>query len=227
MSRSFRFAPCASSSCFYACRCPETGSHFRATCSRVETQSCPPYAYGSQVACCREVYCELVVSGGDAPPILQAAEGSFDDVSALVSLSVEWLDMFSRWIVGDHRLGTALNKEGAQSIAVIGGVGGAQAAGWQGCEQGNGNGRVAPLPRRYLERERTAATVDNSMDFCRSAASRAADRLIIRPPFPPAADRWALAVVLSIMWISRSLVCTRASNKRRHIPRADQRWKRL
>lgn len=42
----------------------------------------------------------------------------------VVGLSIEWLDVFSRWIVGDHRQSTALDKEGAQGIAVIGGVGG-------------------------------------------------------------------------------------------------------
>lgn len=47
------------------------------------------------------------------------------------------------------------------------------------------------------------------------------------PPFPPAAGRCAFAVVLSIIWMSRSAGCTKASNSRRHIPLADQRWKRL
>ncbi len=64
--------------------------------SRAETQSCPPYAYCCYVACCCEVGCELVISCGDAPPIFQAAECAFDDVSALVGLSIEWLDLFSR-----------------------------------------------------------------------------------------------------------------------------------
>lgn len=54
--------------------------------------------------------------------------------SLMRGLSIEWLDMFSGWIVGDHRLGASLNKEGAQGIAVIGGAGGAEAAGRQACQ---------------------------------------------------------------------------------------------
>lgn len=91
--------------------------------TRVETQSYPPCDDSGYVAGCCEVGGELVVSSGDAPPVLQAAEGAFDDVSALVGFSIERLDMLSRWIVGDHRLGAARDEEGAQGIAVIGGVG--------------------------------------------------------------------------------------------------------
>jgi hypothetical protein len=66
-------------------------------------------------------------------------------------------------------------------------------------QQRHGNGYVATRSRGYLERDGTVATIDNYMDFCRYVASRGADWLGIRPPFPPAADRWALAVVLPII----------------------------
>jgi hypothetical protein len=36
------------------------------------------------------------------------------------------------------------------------------------------------------------------MDLGRASAARAADRLAVRPPFPPLAERWALMVELSI-----------------------------
>jgi hypothetical protein len=95
------------------------------TCPRVETQSCPPCADRGDVAGCFKVDCDLVISGGDASPVLEAAEGSFDDVSAFIGLGIEGLDMLSGWIVGDHRLGAARDEEVAQGIAVIGSVGGA------------------------------------------------------------------------------------------------------
>tara|TARA_B100000378_G_scaffold247279_1_gene219255 strand:- start:583 stop:1083 length:501 start_codon:yes stop_codon:yes gene_type:complete len=79
---------------------------------------------GGDVACCCEVGCELVISSCDASPILEAAEGAFDDIPALIGLRVEGLDLFSGWIVGDHRLGTARDEESAKRIAVICSVGG-------------------------------------------------------------------------------------------------------
>jgi hypothetical protein len=102
-------------------------------------------------------------------------------------------------VVGNDRLGAALDQKEPEPIAVIGGICGAQAGGRQRFDKAAGDGRVAALAGCYLEREGTAATVDNSMDFCRSPAARAADRLVVGRPFPPAAERCALAVVLSII----------------------------
>jgi hypothetical protein len=39
--------------------------------------------------------------------------------------------------------------------------------------------------------------IDQSMDFARPAAALAPDRLDFLPPFPPAAERWALMCELS------------------------------
>jgi hypothetical protein len=170
---------------------------------------------------------ELVISCRDTPPILEAAEGAFDDISPSVGDRVERPDLLSGWIVGNDWLGATRCKEVSQSIAVVGSVCCTQACRRQRLEQWNGNGGIAALPRCYSQGDWTATTIDNSMDFCRSAASRATDCLGIGPPFPPAAERCAFAVVLSIIWMSRSVDCTRALNSRRHIPLADQRWKRL
>ena len=107
--------------------------------------------------------------------------------------------MLAGRVVGDHGLGAALDQEEPQPVAVIGPIGGTQPSGRQRFEQRLGERRITTLAWAYLEREGTAATVDNSMDFCRSPATRAADRLELGPPFPPAAERCALAVVLSII----------------------------
>lgn len=42
---------------------------------------------------------------------------------------------------------------------------------------------MAALSRRYFDRNGRAASIDNRIDFCRSAASRATDCLSIRPAF--------------------------------------------
>lgn len=91
----------------------------------VETRSSPPAEDGCDVACCGEVDRKLVISGCDPSPIFEAAEAAFNDVSPLVCIGVEGLDVLSGWIVWYHRLCVARDEESAQGVAVIGRVGGA------------------------------------------------------------------------------------------------------
>jgi len=51
-----------------------------------------------------------------------------------------------------------------------------------------------------MEIERIAVEVGFKVDFGREAAARAAERLALLPPFAPAAETWARAVVLSNSW---------------------------
>jgi hypothetical protein len=44
----------------------------------------------------------------------------------------------------------------------------------------------------------TSVCIGQRVDLGRAPATRAADRLAVRPPFPPPADLWALMVELSI-----------------------------
>ena len=108
------------------------------------------------------------------------------------------MEVLTGGIVWDDRPGAAFDQKQPEPIAVVSGIGGAQTAWWQRFQKAAGDGCIAALAGTYVERDGTAATVDNSMDFCRSPAARAADRLELGPPFPPAAERCALAVVLSI-----------------------------
>jgi len=133
------------------------------------------------------------------------------------------MEAFSGRVVRDHRTGTALGQEKPERVAVVGSIGGTQAARRQRFEQAACDRCIAALAGRYLECEGTAASIDNSMDFCRSPAARAADRLEIGPPFPPAAERCTLAVVLSIIWTPPASTATSAANKPRQMPRAAQR----
>ena len=57
---------------------------------------------------------------------------------------------------------------------------------------------VGGLPRRQQEGEWSALPIGDGMDFGVSTASVDADRRVVRPPFPPAAERWAFTCVLSI-----------------------------
>jgi hypothetical protein len=74
---------------------------------------------------------------------------------------------------------------------------------------------VPALPGGCLEGDEAAFTIDDGVDLGRTAAARAADCLNFGPPFPPAAERWAVALVESIIWTSPGLTSTRALNNRR------------
>ena len=79
--------------------------------SRLQTQSGPPDDESSDVACGCEVEHELVISCCHTPPVLEAAEGAFNDISAAVGDWVERLDPLSGWVVGNDRLRAARGEE--------------------------------------------------------------------------------------------------------------------
>ena len=70
---------------------------------------------------------------------------------------------------------------------------------------------VAGLARRHVQGERVAVEIGLEMDFARKAATRAAERLVLLPPFAPAAETWARAVVLSKNW-TRCAVSLHSAN---------------
>ena len=81
---------------------------------------------------------------------------------------------------------------------------------------------------RHGEVQRAALAVDDRVDFRAAPAAADTDRLILLPPFPPAAERCAL------MWVE-SIICVSVERPRRdnswnilsHIPRFAQCTKRL
>src|ERR1700757_2984729 len=59
---------------------------------------------------------------------------------------------------------------------------------------------IAGLATGQVEIERVAVEISLKVDFGRETAARAAERLAMLPPFAPAAETWARAVVLSNSW---------------------------
>ena len=140
---------------------------------------------------------ELVVAGGDTPPIFNAAE-----VSDFVSPPVEALAA-----IGFPNGGTAVRDDRQSAFvldllphffAVVGLV----------CRDGQRRSgciqyllddlAVMDMSARQSEVQWPAFAVDNRVDLCGSAAPTDTDRLIFLPPFAPLAARWAFTIVLSI-----------------------------
>jgi len=137
----------------------------------------------------QEIAGELVVSGGDAAEVLKPAEAALDYISASVSTLVEAMDHDAVGFVGDYRLGAAASDFGAKVVAVISFVRKERAHGRCECQNVRRGSYVGILTGRQMQNDRSAERIAQRMDFCRAAASRAADCLIVFPPFPPEAHR--------------------------------------
>jgi hypothetical protein len=125
-------------------------------------------------------------------------EGSFDDVPALVSRLIKRVEMLSRRILFDHRRGAASGEKRAEGVAVVGRVA-QQGLRWrQRFDQFGRRFDVVAIAAGQFERDDAAVSIDDSVDFRGSPAPASANGLFLGPPFPPAAQRWALAVVLSM-----------------------------
>ena len=148
----------------------------------------------------QEVPGELVVSGGDAAPVLDATEVVLD----LMASSVDAL-----WAIGVPGGVAAAGNDGqgafvgdllAHFFAVVGLVGGDGQRRPGSVQNLRNDLTVMDLPAGEDEVQRPAFAVDKRVDFRRSPATADADGLIFLPPFAPLAARWAFTIVLSIRW---------------------------
>lgn len=136
-----------------------------------------------------EVSRQLVISSGDAAKVLEAAEAALDDVSPLVGSFVEAMKDDAIGLVGNDRPRTTIDDLGAQTVAVISFVGDQRAHGRRE-RQNIGRGcDIGVLARGQMKGDRPTERIAQRMDFGRTPAARAADRLIAFPPFPPEAHR--------------------------------------
>ena len=137
----------------------------------------------------QEIPGELIVSGGDAAEVLEPAKASFDDVSAFVGAFVEAVDDDVVGFVRNDGLGAATYDFSAKVVAVIPFVGEERAHGRRKCQNIWCRRDIGILAWGQMQDDRPAERIAQRMDFCRAASARAADGLIVLPPFPPEAHR--------------------------------------
>ena len=138
---------------------------------------------------CQEIAGELVVSGSDAPEVLEPAKASLDDISAFVGAFVEAMDDDTVGFVGDDGFGAATNDFAAKVIAVIPFIGEECAHGRRDRQNIGRRHDIGILAWGQMQDDGPAERIAQRMDFCRAASARAADCLIVLPPFPPEAHR--------------------------------------
>ena len=121
-------------------------------------------------------------------PILEAVEHALEEIALAIGCLVERMMFLAGRIVRDDRNRAAWRRK-RRRPSLVGGVGSQAAAcrnsGDQGCRDSN----VAEMARRHFDGDGASARVDDGVDFRGAAAARTANRLRLRPPFPPAAER--------------------------------------
>ena len=137
----------------------------------------------------QEIPGELVISCGYTPEVLQPAKAAFDDISASVGSFVEAMDDDAVGSIGDDGLGAATNDFPAKAVAVIPFVGEERAHVRRECQNIGRRRDIGILAWGQMQDNRPAERIAQRMDFCRAASARAADCLIVLPPFPPEAHR--------------------------------------
>ncbi len=131
-------------------------------------------------------------SGRDASEVLEAAEGVLDEVAFTVAVLVEDDGLLAIGPAGDHRLGAVLAEILAQVVGVVALVAEEVFDAGQGFDQRRGGRDVGDIARREDQAEGAADDIGKRMNFRGFPAAREADRLGLRPPFPPKAERCAL-----------------------------------
>ena len=186
-----------------------------------------PVECSDEGRCGKVVSGEFIVTGGDAPPVFDAAEVVLD----FVPPSIEPLGTVG--LLG----GVATARDDRQCafildllpdfLAVVGFVGGNGEWRLESIEHVADNLAVMDLTTGDSEVQRAALAIDDRVDFRGAPAATDADRLILLPPLAPLAARWAFTMVLSIRYrLSRDLSAS-VSKIRFQMPRRDQRLKRL
>lgn len=126
---------------------------------------------------------ELVIAGGDAPKVFEAAEHAFDSVAFLVGSWIEGVATLPVDLVRNDRQSAAGEKKGAQMIAIIGFVGGERSRRRDGLDESWKQLDVGSLASAQGEDEGTASRVAQGMDLGRSPAAGSTDGLSRLPPF--------------------------------------------
>jgi hypothetical protein len=157
--------------------------------------------------------------------VFDFVDEALDAIAQLVGFFIirdSW-DAAGAW--RNDSIGLSLDEIGAKPISVIGFIGDdadeRQILNEPGCL-----GYFVDLACGEDQAQRMTEGIDSDMDFGTQAAARAADRLILSPPFAPALCWCARTMVASIMTCSKSGSLANSLNRRSHKPFLAHRLKR-
>ena len=155
-------------------------------------------ACASKGDCSEEVSCELVISGGDSPEVLEFVEETLDEVALAVEVRIDRAANPYVALGRDVGLGAARLDDlddGAGRVSTVGNHVPRQS---EAVEQLRSGGLVGCLAGGEHEADRQAALIDDDMDFGAQSSTRTANGVIRTPFFPPAACWCARTIEESI-----------------------------
>lgn len=151
----------------------------------------PPSDGGGDKHGGQEVVGPFVVSGCDAPEVLDAAEHPFDGVAAPIGNGVLGVGMFARRVGRDDGFAASFGEPVAQLAGVVGAVGQELARRRHNPEQRRSSDEVMGVPSRQNQGSGPAQVVGQGVNLRRPTAPGGSDGVFEGPPFAPAAERWA------------------------------------
>ena len=134
-----------------------------------------------------ECCAELVVSGGDAPELLQLIEEPLDQITLTVELFAERIQRLSIGFVGYVGCRSLRFDLGADPIGIVTLVGKHNGSAFEVLQQIGCAGRIVILSWSDQEAERPALFVDERVDFRGEPASATTHATISTPFLAPAA----------------------------------------
>ena len=149
-------------------------------------------------------------------------------MSLFVETPVEAERLLSVSLVGNDWFGSAVPQRLAQFRAVVGLVADQAFGRLASAYEPLCNGAIVRLTAGQEDGEEAAPSIRECVYLRVAPASRATNSLLLLPPFPPDAERWALTCVESIICVSADR--PRPANSRNRFsqtPRRAQRTNRL
>src|ERR1700694_2879746 len=143
-----------------------------------------------------------------------------------VHLLVDGKRLCAARMLGDDDLGAARVEICDDGVAVECLVGDQRVEG-QSLDKWQHSHRVEALSRQKHEAHEIAERVSEGQDFGGHAAFRAADRLVLGPPFAPCPWRWTFTIVASTIAYSMSGSSQTESKRRFQTPAFAQSRKRV
>lgn len=133
---------------------------------------------------------ELVVACRDTSPVFEPAEATLHDIAVLVSFLVVADFLFAIGFAWNDGFDAMLFEESSNCIRIIAFIGEKLFDSRDQADAFLGHDTIGRVAGGQDKGPRPAFRIDNRVDFAVLATFRKPDRLKIRPPFPPLAQRW-------------------------------------
>src|SRR5262245_49140297 len=188
----------------------------------------PPYKSSGEADRGQIISRQPVVAGCDAPEVLQSVERALDAPAQLGDTLAEAERLFSVAAIWNDRLGSALVQVLAQLGAIVGLVAEHPFRWLHSANEALCDRAVVCFTCGQQDGDKAPFNICECVNLRVAPSARAANSLLLLPPFPPAAERCAFTCVESIICVSVDRPFpARSRNRFSQTPRRAQRTKRL